>query len=47
LGLIDEDLHVACGQGVLAIGQLQLEGRRMLTAAEFSRGQSLAGVRFD
>lgn len=32
-------LRIACGNGVLAITRLQLEGRRPLDAAEFVRGQ--------
>jgi methionyl-tRNA formyltransferase len=33
---------VACGQGAVAIGTLQAEGRRALGAAEFVRGERLA-----
>lgn len=47
LGVQDDGLHVACGAGVLAIQELQLEGRRALPAAEFVRGHALTGVRFD
>jgi len=32
---------VACGEGVLMIGELQLPGRKWLTAADFLRGQAL------
>ncbi len=45
LGMDDGALEVSCGEGVLRILRLQLEGRRPLTAAEFSRGQPLEGVR--
>lgn len=47
LGLVEDALHVACGRGVLAVTELQMEGRRALPACEFARGQSLAGARFD
>jgi methionyl-tRNA formyltransferase len=40
-------ITVACGEGLLVIGQLQLAGRKRLTAADFLRGQPLpAGTRF-
>ena len=38
----DEQVVVACGDGVLALGRLQLEGRRWLPADEFVRGTRLA-----
>ena len=42
-----EGVQVACGDGVLVIGQLQLAGRKRLNAADFLRGQPLpAGTRF-
>jgi methionyl-tRNA formyltransferase len=47
LGFTGDALLVACGQQVLAVTELQLEGRRALPAAEFVRGQPLDGVRFD
>ncbi len=38
---------VACGEGLLVIGALQLAGRKRLAAADFLRGQPLpAGTRF-
>ena len=46
LGLFDDALRVACGEGVLAVTRLQLAGRRMLTAAEFVSGSPLDGARF-
>jgi methionyl-tRNA formyltransferase len=46
LGLIGDALHVACGDGVLAVTELQVEGRRCLPAAEFVRGQPVSGARF-
>lgn len=38
----DERVVVACGDGSLALGRLQLEGRRWLPAEEFVRGTRLA-----
>jgi methionyl-tRNA formyltransferase len=38
----DERVVVACGDGALALGRLQLEGRRWLPANEFVRGTRLA-----
>jgi len=43
-----DGVHIACGQGVLSIGELQLPGRRRLPAADFLRGCPLpAGTCFD
>jgi methionyl-tRNA formyltransferase len=40
-------LHVACGDGVLALLELQRPGRRPLPAADFANGERLAvGARF-
>jgi len=39
---LDDAVRVATGDGVLAIEQLQLEGRRALSAGEFARGGALA-----
>ncbi len=42
-----DGVQVACGDGVLVIGQLQLSGRKRLNAADFLRGQPLPpGTRF-
>lgn len=41
LGLGDR-IRVATGDGVLAIEELQLEGKRAITAADFSRGGAIA-----
>ena len=46
IGGTADALEVLCGQGVLAITRLQLEGRRALPAGEFIRGQSLISARF-
>jgi methionyl-tRNA formyltransferase len=47
LGLAGDALQVACGEGVLSVTRLQLQGRRMLAAAEFVSGSPLHGARFD
>ncbi len=36
-----EGVRIACGEGVLVVGALQLPGKKMLPAAEFLRGRSL------
>jgi methionyl-tRNA formyltransferase len=46
IGATEDGVEVLCGQGVLAVTRLQLEGRRALPAGEFIRGQSLNGARF-
>ncbi|MBS0387394.1 MAG: methionyl-tRNA formyltransferase [Proteobacteria bacterium] len=40
LGLRDDRLLIACGEGVLAIEQLQSAGRRVVSAAEFAHGHA-------
>jgi len=45
LGLHHQQLLVACGEGVLAIRQLQGAGKRVLSAAEFAHGRALDGLR--
>ncbi len=42
----EQGIEVICGEGALRITRLQLPGRRALPAAEFIRGQALAGARF-
>lgn len=37
-----DGVHIACGQGILSIGELQLPGRKRLPAADFLRGCPLA-----
>lgn len=37
-----QGVHVACGEGVLRIGELQLPGKRRMGAGDFLRGHSLA-----
>jgi methionyl-tRNA formyltransferase len=46
IGGTEGGVEVLCGQGILVITRLQLEGRRALPAGEFVRGQSLSGARF-
>jgi methionyl-tRNA formyltransferase len=46
LGLEDGRLLVACGEGVLAIGQLQCAGRRVVGAADFAHSRALDQLRF-
>jgi methionyl-tRNA formyltransferase len=46
IGSTQDGIEVLCGQGVLAVTRLQLEGRRPLPAGEFIRGHSLIGARF-
>lgn len=41
-----DGVRVACGEGLLVLGELQLAGRKRLSAADFLRGQALpAGTR--
>jgi methionyl-tRNA formyltransferase len=48
LGLVDTELLVLCGDGqALAVQQLQLPGRRPVSAREFAQGRVGAGARFD
>ncbi len=46
LGLADGRLEVQCGEGRLAIEQLQCAGRRALSAADFAHGHAIDGLRF-
>jgi methionyl-tRNA formyltransferase len=46
LELRDGALRVACGSGVLAIDTLQLPGKRVIHAADFSNTRVLQGLRF-
>jgi methionyl-tRNA formyltransferase len=46
LGLQRGELLVQCGHGRLALLNVQLAGRRIVTAGEFAGSQSLAGTRF-
>jgi methionyl-tRNA formyltransferase len=46
LAATPDGIEVACGSGVLRVLQLQLAGRKPLSAHEFIRGQRLEGARF-
>jgi methionyl-tRNA formyltransferase len=39
-------LRVACGEGQLAIEQLQRAGRRVVSAADFAHARPVSGWRF-
>lgn len=41
LGLVNQGLEIACGQGTVLVRELQLAGHKRLTAPEFLRGQPL------
>lgn len=43
----DEDIVVKCGKDTLAITQLQLSGKKRMSAAEFLRGFNISGFHFD
>ena len=46
LGLVDDAIAVACGEGALYITELQRAGRRPVTARDFANAMALAGRRF-
>ncbi|HEU5135526.1 MAG TPA: methionyl-tRNA formyltransferase [Steroidobacteraceae bacterium] len=46
LGIADDGLRVACGEGVYAIGELQRAGKRPITARDFANAVRVAGLRF-
>ena len=46
LGIADDGLRVACGEGVLAIGELQRAGKRPITARDFANAVRVAGLKF-
>jgi methionyl-tRNA formyltransferase len=46
LGIADDGIRVACGEGVLAIRELQRPGKRPTTARDFANAVRLAGIRF-
>jgi methionyl-tRNA formyltransferase len=47
LGLADDGLRVACGEGVLAVNELQRAGKRPVSARDFANAVRLAGLRFE
>jgi methionyl-tRNA formyltransferase len=46
LGIADDGLRVACGEGVLAVRELQRAGKRPVSAHDFANAVRLAGMRF-
>jgi methionyl-tRNA formyltransferase len=46
LGLAEDGLHVACGEGVLAVNELQRAGKRPVSARDFANAVRLDGIRF-
>ena len=46
LGIADDGLRVACGEGVLAVSELQRAGRRPVSARDFANAVRLDGARF-
>jgi methionyl-tRNA formyltransferase len=46
LGLADDGVHVACGDGVLAVTELQRAGKRPVAARDFANAVRLDGTRF-
>jgi methionyl-tRNA formyltransferase len=47
LGMAGEGLRVACGEGVLAITELQRAGKRPVSARDFANAVRVAGLRFN
>jgi methionyl-tRNA formyltransferase len=47
LGLADDGLRVACGEGVLAVAELQRAGKRPVSARDFANAVRLDGLRFE
>jgi methionyl-tRNA formyltransferase len=47
LGLADDGLRVACGDGVLAVRELQRAGKRPVSARDFANAVRVDGLRFD
>jgi len=46
LGIADDGLRVACGEGVLAVRELQRPGKRPTSARDFANAVRLADLRF-
>ena len=46
LGLAEDGLRVACGEGVLAVVELQRAGKRPVSARDFANAVRLDGTRF-
>jgi methionyl-tRNA formyltransferase len=46
LGIAEDGLRVACGEGVLAVREVQRAGKRPVSARDFANAVRLAGMRF-
>jgi methionyl-tRNA formyltransferase len=46
LGLAEDGLRVACGEGLLALRELQRAGKRPVSARDFANAVPLSGLRF-
>jgi methionyl-tRNA formyltransferase len=46
LGIADDGLRVACGEGVLTVRELQRAGKRPVSARDFANAVRLTGLRF-
>ena len=46
LGIAEDGLRVACGEGVLAVRELQRAGKRPISARDFANAVRLDGLRF-
>jgi methionyl-tRNA formyltransferase len=46
LGIGEDGLHIACGQGVVAVRELQRAGRRPVSARDFANAVRIDGLRF-
>jgi len=47
LGVADDGLRVACGDGVLAVQELQRAGKRPVSARDFANAVRISGLRFE
>jgi methionyl-tRNA formyltransferase len=47
LGIAEDGLRVACGDGVLAVHELQRAGKRPVSARDFANAVRVAGLRFE
>jgi len=46
LGMAEDGLRIACGEGVLALRELQRAGKRPVSARDFANAVRIAGLRF-
>ena len=47
LGIADDGLRVACGEGVLAVQEMQRAGKRPVSARDFANAMRIDGLRFE